>query len=235
MNLISTTPDFKKSVISNQLVIDKSGLITQIFKSQYSAVLITCPRRWGKSYNLDLIHTFCEIELDKNGNELAEELKLNIHLFNRGAVDVNTKERKPMKVTEDKLIMKEHFGQYIVIRLDLKDVVGESYDQVLHNLSTCVNNEYGRFAFLLDSDKLNDRHKAIFNSIYNQKTPTENDLCSSLYNLCYLCHLHFHDSMSDDCQIVLLIDEYDTPTNHAFSEFDQNTIEKIRKFMKGKT
>lgn len=212
-------------MIDDQIVIDKSDILIRLFESKFDGFLITCPRRWGKSFNLDLIQRFCEFEFDNNGQELPEDLKLNRLLFENGSMDALTRTRKPMKVVDSPKTM-EHFGQYIVIRLDLKDLDGESFETVHIRLSAHVSDVYDKFAFLQDSPQLDTSDVEMFNTIYKNRTHDLADLQLSLKNLCYLCHRHFKR------QIILLVDEYDTPTNHAFSRLDHNSITRIRDFIK---
>ena len=49
--------DFKKLVIKNSYV-DKSLFVKDIIEDSHDVILITRPRRWGKSSNMSLLQTF---------------------------------------------------------------------------------------------------------------------------------------------------------------------------------
>ena len=54
--------DFKKLVIKNSYV-DKSLFVKDIIDDENDVILITRPRRWGKSSNMSLLKTFLELEV----------------------------------------------------------------------------------------------------------------------------------------------------------------------------
>lgn len=197
-------------------------MIAKIFDSKQTAFLITRPRRWGKSFNLDLIKAFCELEMDKEGRELPEDLKINRLLFEFGSVDAETLIRTPMAITKNKEIMTKHFGQHIVLRLDFKDLDGPSYDEVISTLNKQVVKLYHRFAFLEQSKHLSPDQAKMFRQMYSSLIQDSSQLADSLSELCYYCYQHFQR------KIVLLVDEYDIPTNHAFYQFAPKDIEKLR-------
>jgi hypothetical protein len=93
---ISLGKDFKSMVSGNRkLFVDKSEFIEEIINSGAQAILITRPRRFGKSTNLDMAKTFFEPELDKHGKAKLAKYRENKKLFERlkigtgGYVDTN--------------------------------------------------------------------------------------------------------------------------------------------------
>lgn len=64
--------DFKKMVISYEYFIDKTLFIEEILSSAEEAILITRPRRWCKTLDIDMLKTFLEIKVDKEGIPLDE-------------------------------------------------------------------------------------------------------------------------------------------------------------------
>lgn len=59
--------NFKEMISNSYAFIDKSLFIKEIIDSQEKAILITKPRRWGKTLNLDMLKTFLSIETDDKG------------------------------------------------------------------------------------------------------------------------------------------------------------------------
>lgn len=50
--------NFKEMISNSHAFIDKSLFIMEIIDSQEKAILITKPRRWGKTLNLDMLKPF---------------------------------------------------------------------------------------------------------------------------------------------------------------------------------
>lgn len=56
------TDNFKKMATEYDVFVDKTLFIKEIIDSSEEAMLITYPRRWGKTLNLDMLKTFFEPE-----------------------------------------------------------------------------------------------------------------------------------------------------------------------------
>ena len=72
--------DFKDLIESGQYI-DKSLFIKDVMTDALKVPLITRPRRWGKSSNMNMLKTFLEIEVDEHGNELPEEQKKESYIL----------------------------------------------------------------------------------------------------------------------------------------------------------
>ncbi|MDJ1305229.1 MAG: AAA family ATPase [Candidatus Midichloria sp.] len=62
---------FKKMAIKSSAFVDKTLFIAEIVGIDQDAILITRPRRWGKTTNLDMLRTFLEVGVDECGNKKA--------------------------------------------------------------------------------------------------------------------------------------------------------------------
>jgi hypothetical protein len=63
--------------------VDKTLLIRDILNLGFGkVVLVTRPRRFGKTLNCNMIKTFLELEVDRNGVELEADKKQNRAVFN---------------------------------------------------------------------------------------------------------------------------------------------------------
>ncbi|CAG8836501.1 20258_t:CDS:2, partial [Racocetra persica] len=71
----------------SNVLVDKSLLIKAVLESPAQVLLITRPRRWGKSLNLNMLKTFFEVTVDKSGNPLTREQSLKYKIFAGGLVD----------------------------------------------------------------------------------------------------------------------------------------------------
>ena len=56
------TDNFKEMVTQYDVYVDKTLFIKEVLDSSEKAMLITYPRRWGKTLNLDMLKTFLEPE-----------------------------------------------------------------------------------------------------------------------------------------------------------------------------
>ena len=110
-----------------------------------------------------------------------------------------------LKISEEKELCQEYMGQFPVISISLKGVEGQTFQEAL------------RFSFLLESDRLSDKDK----DIYQQLTEigkgtgslfamTNDVLGTSLKTLSDLLCRHYGKN------VILLIDEYDVPLDKAF-------------------
>lgn len=214
---------------ANLVVVDKSELIRDLFNDRQCAVAITTPRRWGKSFNLDLIKAFCQLETDQNGVELPEDLKLNRFFFQYGAIDFKSKRRTHFKVMEDKAVVDEHFGRYIVVSLDLKNTFGRTFDDLRAAFATSISTLYSSFKFLMNSDKLIKADKKYFEFYADSATRSATELRFSLQKLCWLLYQHYDRKYP----VLLLIDEYDSPFNYSLYNFQDDDIEKTRDLIHG--
>ena len=87
-------PGSFKELIDKDVFVDKTLFIRDVLQGGIDNFLFTRPRRWGKTLNMDMLKTFLEIEVDKNGKE--KMIKRNPSLFiktgNKGS---------PMKIYTD--------------------------------------------------------------------------------------------------------------------------------------
>jgi hypothetical protein len=63
---------------------DFRTLVEEFLDNKAETQLITYPRRWGKSVNMNMIKTFLEIEVDGTGSALALDKKSNTAIFSSG-------------------------------------------------------------------------------------------------------------------------------------------------------
>ena len=56
--------DFMDMVTRNNTFVDKTLFIKDIIETEDKAMVITRPRRWGKSLNMSMLHYFFKKEVD---------------------------------------------------------------------------------------------------------------------------------------------------------------------------
>ena len=230
------TDSFAELLLTNNVFVDKSMFIKEFLEeSGDKVVLITRPRRWGKSLNMDMLQRFLSIEVDEQGAPLPQEESLNRKLFVGGEVVIGprtgkVKQLAPLKIAQQcPDIVTEYQGQYPVISLGLKEVTGSSYQKIEEKLKMQITTLYDQYVYLQDQAWLtkNQRNRL---AKYLEGQIVATDLEDSLRFLSKLLYKHFGKPA------YILIDEYDAPINHAYREFGETTKEgeKIKKGEKNK-
>ncbi|HBF2930803.1 ATP-binding protein [Clostridioides difficile] len=189
------TSDFKEYINSGAYFIDKSLFIKEVWNDN-KYILITRPRRFGKTLNMSMLkYFFSNKEADEN-KELFRELEISKY--------------------ED--IMKEQ-GQYPVIFISFNGCDINDLESLKELVVKKIKNELDRFDYLID--ELPGRKAKKFENILDSNK--DSDLIESIAYLSEI--LHFATGKKP----ILLIDEYDTPINKAYTE---GIYEEIINFMK---
>ena len=229
------TDNFAKLLLKSDVFVDKSLFIKEFLEDGGDVVLITRPRRWGKSMNMDMLARFFAIEVDEQGTPLPEEERFNRKLFAGGEVDLGLgtgqkKQLKPLKISEHNEIMAGYQGQFPVISIGLKSVEGSSYEEIVEALKTQVMNLYAKHRYLekysapqekLLTDVQKEKLKHYFQGPFN-----EEDIKSSLLFLSELLYKHFGK------RVYVLIDEYDTPIHSIYLQVAKENPAQLEKVLK---
>ena len=206
--------DFAEIIESNCYYVDKTAVISDVFKDDQSAVLlITRPRRFGKSLLMSMFRYFFALDPDlPNDNAHAKKLF--------GALEI----------TKDSSFCDSFLGQLPVIYLSFKSIESS-------NFSYCVNMLAGQIAKIADqyrcieqSDKLSVEQRAEFSHLLSkpwlQSHEHGDDLLLSLQNLTEFIFRHYGK------KVILLIDEYDVPLAKASRNGNyEQTAELMRAFL----
>ncbi|WP_341755632.1 AAA family ATPase [Candidatus Tisiphia endosymbiont of Ptychoptera albimana] len=224
------TDDFKTLLLNSDVFVDKSLMIKELLEDSGEVILITRPRRWGKSINMDMVRRFLEIELDNEGNPLPTEKQVNYKLFAGGEVDLGfdeAKELQPLKIASCENVMKRQ-GQFPVIFITFKSVEGSSYYDIEQGVKSQLRKLFQAHSYLSDSNKLKTSEIADFNQ-YLSSDVTLDNIKNSLAILSRLLYKHYNKKP------WVLIDEYDTPINSAYRWFGTNEVEfqKVLEIFRG--
>jgi len=136
---------FKELVTQSDLFVDKSLLVKDVIEANAKAVLITRPRRWGKSINMDMLKCFLEIEVDAHGNRIEAKDCLNRKLFIGGEIGLGLnsgakKKLEPLKIAKHENIIQDYQGQFPVIYINFKEIKGANYEEILSGVIEQVIN-----------------------------------------------------------------------------------------------
>ncbi len=179
-----------KAIIDKQLdFVDKSLLIKEIlddFATQI--VVITRPRRFGKTLNLSMLHHFLAAEAYGQSTQgLFDGLKISA-------------------LSQEYL---QHQGHYPVIFVTFKDVKDHGFEEALQKLAILMMKVYAEHRYLLASPQLYAADKIFYNNILNLEA-NQSMLEAALERLTF--YLFQHHGVKP----WLLIDEYDTPIQSSY-------------------
>ena len=180
--------DFKALRIRQNYYIDKTMYIKDIIDNESRVILVTRPRRFGKTLNMSMLKYYFDCRQ-----------KDNIELF------------KGLKILKEEEKYTSKLGTYSVIYITLKDVQGKNFKEMLLSLKTELVELFIEYSELLKSEKLLDIEKEMFNKILNLKA-NEIELQNALKLLTRLLNKEY------ERPVILLLDEYDVPLQNAYVE-----------------
>ena len=211
------TDNFKEMITQYDIYVDKTLFIKEVLDSSEKAMLITYPRRWGKTLNLDMLKTFLEPETEKC--QKADQAEDNYSPFypwtwslpfgNGDKLVCNKDIFLDYKLAISKVdagYYMKYQGKHPVIFISLKDVVGDTIDEIKDSLKDKIKSLYKTFRFVLNSDKLYKDEKEDFQKYINidyQGITLE----GSIGFLSELLHRHYGE------KVYILVDEYDKLIN----------------------
>ena len=112
--IVTKTSNFREVVLGSCTIVDKTLFIQEVLDRAGSNILVTRPRRYGKTMNLSMFKTFIALEVDHEGNAVKAEHNSNNILFTGGG------NFTPLKISKSKYMHEQ--GQYPVIKLDCKTI-----------------------------------------------------------------------------------------------------------------
>lgn len=159
--------DFKMLRIRNNYYIDKTMYIKDIIDNQSSVILVTRPRRFGKTLNMSMLKYYFDCR-QKDSKELFNGLKI-------------------MKQDEK---YKEKLGKYPVIYLTLKDAGLMTYEMMIMQLKTIMMELFYEHKEMLEGE-MSEGERNIFNKILSANA-TDLDLLNSLKMLSKLMSQYYN-------------------------------------------
>lgn len=205
---------FHKLIENDCYYVDKTPFIRTVFKENKADVmLITRPRRFGKTLTMSTFYDF-----------------LSLNIENPGDVSFQEKWFKDTKIFEDKEFCSEYMGKYPVIFISLKAVSGNDFLRAYEQLGSTIYKMLCQFDYLAESKKLKEDAVNDFKQLKNEKylcnPENQNAVKNSLERLCYWLYLHH------GIKPILLIDEYDVPiAKAAHNGYYREMIDIISPFL----
>jgi hypothetical protein len=196
--------NFREIINQKLYLIDKSLFIKEILDDRETkVVVITRPRRFGKTLNLSMLQHFLAPEVDGfQTKDLFDNLKIT-------------------QVAHGEYF-KTYQGKYPVIFISLKNIKKATFQESIEGFRNLIQELYRTHQHILKSQKLEPNEKNLFKKFLCGKA-TKVALEDSLKILSELLK-KYHNQ-----EPYLLIDEYDTPIQHAYSnKYYNEMIDFIR-------
>ncbi len=205
--------DFGTIITDNGYFIDKTMLIKKFYDNNNYVLLITRPKRFGKTLNLSMIEHFFDIQKPESGKLFTD-----------------------FKIAQEKEFCEKHQNKYPVINISLKGIKETDWDKCFNQFVQLISTLYENYSFLLQSDKLSIYQKKRFERIILQEANYV-EYKSGLETLSHYLHKHFEK------EVIILVDEYDAPIISAFNNTNspikspdkenKTYYEKVVNFMQG--
>lgn len=182
--------NFEKIIKNNFYYVDKTEMIRSLIQNWSEVNLITRPRRFGKSLNMNMLQTFFEIGTDPT-------------IFDG------------LKIAGEREFCKKYMGQFPVISISLKNVEGMNFESACAAMKYVIGAEALSFPFLEKSPELSETDKKMYKALTMVSDTGDFQMSysameKSLLTLSSLLCRHYGK------KVILLIDEYDVPLDKAF-------------------
>ncbi len=163
-NFAIGTSDFKEIVDIRATLVDKTLFIKEIMEDLSKVILLTRPRRFGKTLAMSMLSYFLNIsEKDIFGG---------------------------LKIKDHPEFCARHQNKYPVIFLTFKDIKPATFEGVITKLKGLFAQTYKQYSYLLEGNTLSSAQKKDFKRIVDKKVHDTEELSSALSNLMGYLHKH---------------------------------------------
>ena len=184
--------DFADLRLNNDFYVDKTGLIRDWWLNRNKVTLICRPRRFGKTLNLDTIRCFLSTEFAGRGEELFGGLNVW-----EGGFD------------EERTVMRDLQGTIPVIAISFARVKQDTFPRMIKRIAEIMVQAKQSHGYLLNWEGLTQDDRDALDQV---RLKMDADTCAGVPNLiCRLLERYW------GVKPVVLLDEYDTPMEHAWT------------------
>ena len=180
--------DFKILRIKKDYYIDKTKYIKDIIDNRSKVLLITRPRRFGKTLNMSMLRYYFDCT-KKDSKELFKGLKI-----------MEQEEKYTSKL-----------GYYPCIYLTLKDAGLQSYELMIMQLRTLLMDIYYENRYSLEEAEMAPGERNTFNKILLAEA-NEIEIINGIKMLSKIMSTYYNKP------VMLFLDEYDVPLQNAYVE-----------------
>ena len=180
--------DFRVLRTMKDYYIDKTMYIKDIIDNRSKVILVTRPRRFGKTLNMSMLRYYFDCS-QKDNKELFEGLKI-------------------MEQGEE---YTSKLGYYPCIYLTLKDAGLQSYELMIMQLRTLLMDIYYENRYLLEEAEMAPGERNTFNKILLAEA-NEIEIINGIKMLSKIMSTYYNKP------VMLFLDEYDVPLQNAYVE-----------------
>ncbi len=201
INIRSSYDSFRDLRENHAYYIDKTEMLEEYLIRRFDkAVLFTRPRRFGKTLTMTMFRDFLDIRQDSR------------NIFNG------------LRIMDHPEVVKAYMNQYPVVFISLKDVSGESFEEIYSNFRLVISELCKTYDNLTDSTAADKADKAIFSALREQSANEANTV-AALSLLCRMLKKHYNR------QAFVIIDEYDVPMAKALGSPSYNKVREMIEHM----
>ena len=193
--------DFEELISENLFYVDKTLFIKEFIESKGKVTLITRPRRFGKTLNMNMLKYFFDIKKD-----------------NRALFD-------GLKIMEHKRIMDKYCGKHPVIYMTLKDDLGNKFKESLEEVSLLMANICQSYLFIYESDCLDKFKKELFYK-FCAKEANKKELQNSLKFVAECLYIYYGKKA-----VILIDEYDAPLNNAVMSGYYEKMIKFMREFL----
>lgn len=231
-------------LISQGIYVDKTLMIDVVIRHSERVLVITNPRKWGKTTNLHMLKTFLEIQVHPNGTKMLPIANTqNYQLFSQGCYrhdHFNVRLEKPFLISNEKYkdTIDKYLGRVPVIRVSFADTAFMPLKNCTIILGLVIAKAFKEHKYLLQVyDRVRDNEREgqeveereTFEMYLKNRAETEEDLLLGIKFLCQELYYYLRED------VYLLIDDYDRYLNpkdaNVIQYFYKKTL-KDNKFLK---
>ena len=193
--------DFARIRREGRYYVDKTRGIAALLEDDCGPLLLTRPRRFGKTLTMDTLRCFLELDYREPGRtSLQEELFAGLEIA----------EDPDLRACRERFM-----GQHPVVALSFSTVEGENFTQALTALRGVVHALFSGFEALLQTAGLSAADHAVIEAYLNIRVMDDQQRLMSMIRdaavtmVELLCRIYSRP-------VCVLIDEYDTPLARAW-------------------
>lgn len=184
------TQDFEQLIIEGCFYIDKTDFIKEWWESKDAVTLITRPRRFGKTLNMNMLEHFFSVKYKGKG-----EIFEGLDIWEEKSPNGDYKYRKLQ-------------GTYPVIFLSFAGLKETTYETAVYRMCQIIKMVYKRYLFLAESDVLTEEEKKEYRKLTAEVV--QQDAPMALYVLSDYLYRYYGR------KVIILLDEYDAPLQEAY-------------------
>ncbi len=180
---------FENYITNSDIYIDKSLFIRDVIDNANKVLLITRPRRFGKTLNMTMLRAFFDIKRKKEGEDFGKYFT-NLKVWQCGEKYIS------------------HYGKYPVLFLTLKDIESSNWNDCYEGLKSKIVNIFEEHSEIFDV--LSEKEKSFYDSILMEEANSTKYSQAIGKLSAWLERLYGE-------KVILLIDEYDAPINDGYT------------------